>query len=104
MMWAMSSGAGVGKRGAGLGVNTGVVDIGDRQVAPGESVGKPWVVIAATGVASAIMNSMRAGGCTGSIGRYAAPVFSTARIATIASAERASSSATHSPWAGPTLR
>ena len=60
------------------------------------------VVIAATGAASASMNSTRAAGNAGSIGRYAAPVFSTAAIATIASAHRENSSATHEP--GPTPR
>ena len=56
----------------------------------------------AVGAASVSMNSIRASGSAGSIGRYAAPVLSTASIATIASAERSNSSATHCP--GPTPR
>ena len=43
---------------------------------------------------------IRAAGTAGSIGTYAAPVFSTANIATIASAERGNSNATRCP--GPT--
>ncbi len=60
----------------------------------------PAVVTAATGAASATMNRIRPAGTAGSIGRYAAPVLSTAKIATIASAHRENSSATTSP--GPT--
>ena len=67
---------------------------------PSSRSASPAVVIAAIGAASASMNSIRAAGSAGSIGRYAAPVFSTAKIATIASADRDNSSATHSP--GPT--
>ncbi|SKU76772.1 Uncharacterised protein [Mycobacteroides abscessus subsp. abscessus] len=46
------------------------------------------------------MNSTRTSGSAGSIGRYAAPVFNTASIATTASGQRSVSSATDSP--GPT--
>ena len=37
----MSSGAGAGKRGAGLAVDSGVVDVDDQQVAPVQPVGQP---------------------------------------------------------------
>ncbi len=67
---------------------------------PSSRSANPVVVIAAIGAASASMNPIRASGCAGSIGTYAAPVLSTASIATIASAERSNSSATRSP--GPT--
>ena len=97
----MSSGAGPGKPVHGLGVDVGVVDIDDQQVAPVQPSTSPVVVIAAIGAASASMNSIRAAGCAGSIGRYAAPVLSTARIATIASADRDNSSATRCPGPAP---
>ena len=67
---------------------------------PSSRSASPVVVIAAIGAASATMNPIRAAGSAGSIGRYAAPVFNTAKIATIASADRENSSATHCP--GPT--
>ena len=53
------------------------------------------LVIAAIGRASLIMNSMRESGTAGAIGRYAAPLLSTDRIATIASPRRSESNATH---------
>ncbi|BCP05286.1 hypothetical protein MINTM019_27420 [Mycobacterium paraintracellulare] len=59
------------------------------------------VVTAAIGAASVSMNSTRAAGSAGSIGRYAAPDLSTARIATIASADRENSSATNAPGPAP---
>ncbi|SON63963.1 hypothetical protein MSIMFI_05494 [Mycobacterium simulans] len=59
------------------------------------------VVIAATGAASVSMNAIRADGCPGSIGRYAAPVLSTAKIAVIAWAERSTSRPTTSPAPTP---
>ena len=62
---------------------------------PSSRAANPAVVIAAIGAASPTMNSIRAAGTAGSIGRYAAPVFSTAKIATTASADRENSSATH---------
>ena len=62
---------------------------------------KPPVVTAAIGAASAIMKSTRVGGADGSIGRYAAPVLSTARMATMASADRLNSNATEVPGAAP---
>ena len=58
------------------------------------------VVTAAIGAASVSMNLIRASGSAGSTARYAAPVLSTANIATTARAERSNSSATHPP--GPT--
>ena len=66
----MSSGAGAGKRRAGLGVDGGVVDIDDQpgRTRPAASA-SPAVVIAAIGAASASMNSIRAAGSAGSIGR-----------------------------------
>ncbi len=63
--------------------------------APSSRARNSAVVITATGAASASMNPIRASGCAGSIGTYAAPVLSTARIATIASAERGNNNATH---------
>ncbi|SHU69732.1 Uncharacterised protein [Mycobacteroides abscessus subsp. abscessus] len=62
---------------------------------------KSAVVIAAVGAASPIMNSTRTSGSAGSIGRYAAPVFNTASIATTASGQRSVSSATDSPGLTP---
>ena len=59
------------------------------------------VVSAAIGAASVSMNSIRASGWAGSIGRYAAPDLSTASIAMIASAERENSSATDCPGPAP---
>ncbi|SHW22076.1 Uncharacterised protein [Mycobacteroides abscessus subsp. abscessus] len=59
------------------------------------------VVTTAIGAASPSMNSMRAAGSAGSNGRYAAPDFCTARIATIASAERENSRATICPGPAP---
>ena len=64
----MSSGAGVGSAVAGLGVNAGVVDIDDRQLASVQPRAQLAVVNAAIGAASAIMNSIRAAGSAGSIG------------------------------------
>src|SRR5689334_5479963 len=55
---------------------------------------------ATTGAASPSTNSTRAAGTAGSIGTYAAPVLSTAKIDTTASTERENSNATRSP--GPT--
>src|SRR5215510_9106940 len=59
------------------------------------------VVITATGAASAITNPIRSSGYSGSIGTYAAPDLSTARIATTASADRGSSSPTERPGPAP---
>ena len=55
---------------AGLGVNSGVVDIDDQQrrARPAASA-SPVVVIAAIGAASSSMNPIRAAGSAGSIGR-----------------------------------
>ena len=52
------------------------------------------VVIAATGAASASTNSIRAAGTDGSIGTYAAPVLTTAKVATTASPVRGNNNAT----------
>ena len=59
------------------------------------------VVIAATGAASPSMNCMRDAGSRRVDRQIAAPVFSTAKIDTIASAERDNSSATRSPGPAP---
>ena len=85
---ASPSRAGLSKR--------GVVDIDGQQIAPGQPRPQPGGGDAAIGAASASMNSIRAAGSPGSIGTYAAPVLRTATIATIASADRDISSATHS--------
>ncbi|PQM44045.1 hypothetical protein C1Y40_05796 [Mycobacterium talmoniae] len=68
----------------------------------------PWnvgrssaVVIAAIGAASSSRNCSRAAGTPASIGRYAAPDFSTPRIATTASTDRENSSATDLPGPAP---
>ena len=52
------------------------------------------MVIATRGAASATMNPIRAAGSPGSIGRYAAPVLSTASIATTAPSSCAAPKAT----------
>ncbi|CAM5663505.1 hypothetical protein KAURM247S_08251 [Kitasatospora aureofaciens] len=54
-----------------------------------------------SGRASSNMYPIRAAGYSGSIGRYAAPVFSTARIATTSSAERGSATATRRSGPAP---
>nr|CRL82885.1 hypothetical protein CPGR_06115 [Mycolicibacter nonchromogenicus] len=58
------------------------------------------MVTTATGAESVRTNDNRESGTTGSIGTYAAPDLSTAKIATIASTERVNSNATRCP--GPT--
>ena len=84
-----------------MGVDGGVVDLDDHHVMALQPRRRsPAVVIATIGAASSSMNPIRAAGSPGSIAKYAAPVLSTASIATIASAERSNSSATHCP--GPT--
>ena len=101
MMWAMSSGAGAGNAVLGWVSTAGSSISMTSRSHPSNRSASPAVVIAAIGAESSVMNLIRAAGCAGSIGRYAAPVFSTARIATIASAERANSSATHCPGPAP---
>ena len=96
-MWAMSSGAGAGNAVLGWVSMQGSSMSMTVRSHPCSRPACAVVVTAATGAASATMNSMRAAGTAGSIGRYAAPVLSTARIATIASADRENSSATHAP-------
>src|ERR1700722_8093539 len=59
------------------------------------------VVTTAIGAESLSTNSIRAAGTVGSTGTYAAPVLSTAKIATTASGVRGSSSATRAPGAAP---
>ncbi|BBB44228.1 Uncharacterised protein [Mycobacteroides abscessus subsp. abscessus] len=58
------------------------------------------VVTTTTGPASHNTNRNRASGTEGSIGTYAAPVFSTPMIATTASTDRDNNNATRCP--GPT--
>ena len=81
MMWARSSGAGAGNAVLGWRVDRGIVDIDDRQIAPVQPVGQPGGGDRGDRRGVVDMNLIRAGGCAGSIGRYAAPVLSTARIA-----------------------
>ena len=100
-MWAISSGAGAGNAVLGWLSIPGSSTSTTARSHPSSRDRSPAVVIAAIGAASASMNSIRAAGTAGSIGRYAAPVLSTARIATIASAERANNSATHRPGPAP---
>ncbi|ORW53150.1 hypothetical protein AWC20_20200 [Mycobacterium parmense] len=69
---------------------------------PSSRSARAAVVTAATGAESSSTNRIRAAGTAGSIGTYVAPVFATASIATIASADRGSTSATRCP--GPTPR
>ncbi|OBI98310.1 hypothetical protein A5660_04835 [Mycobacterium alsense] len=58
------------------------------------------MVTTALGAASPNTNCIRASGTDGSIGTYAAPVLTTATIATIASTDRGNNNATRAP--GPT--
>ena len=57
------------QRGAGLGVDAGVLDIDDGRSHPSSRSANPAVVTAAIGAASATMNPIRAAGSAGSIGR-----------------------------------
>ena len=57
------------QRGAGLGVDAGILDIDDRRSHPSSRSASPAVVIAAIGAASSTMNPIRAAGSAGSIGR-----------------------------------
>src|ERR1700761_5019138 len=59
------------------------------------------VVTTAIGAESASTNSMRALGTLGSTGTYAAPVLSTAKIATTASGVRGSNTPTRAPGPAP---
>ncbi|SON63896.1 hypothetical protein MSIMFI_05427 [Mycobacterium simulans] len=59
------------------------------------------VLSTTVGAASVSMNAIRASGTAGSIGRYAAPVLSTAKIAVIAWAERSTNNPTTSPAPTP---
>ena len=101
MMYAISSGAGAGNAVPGWVSIAGSSTSMTASSYPSSRERRSAVVIAAIGAASSIMNSIRAAGTAGSIGRYAAPVFSTAKIATIASADRGNSSATHCPGPAP---
>ena len=97
----MSSGAGAGNAVPGwVSMRGSLISMTGRSH-PSSRSANPAVVIAAIGAASSIMNPIRAAGSAGSIGRYAAPVLRTAMIATIASAERSNSSATHCPGPAP---
>ena len=90
------------QRGAGLAVDSGITNIPtrDQQIPPiqpsGQLSGRD------RGDRRGIIEHelIRASGTAGSIGTYVAPVFSTAKIATIASAERGNNNATRCP--GPT--
>ena len=97
----MSSGAGAGNAVPGWLSMRGSSTSMTGRSHPSSRSASPAVVTAAIGAASSTMNPIRAAGSAGSIGRYAAPVFSTAKIATIASADRENSSATHCPGPAP---
>ena len=101
MMWARSSGDGAGNAVLGWPSVPGSSTSTTARPRPSSRERKPAVVTAAIGAASTSMNSTRASGTAGSIGRYAAPDLSTARIATMASADRENSSATHRPGPAP---
>src|SRR5271167_5212215 len=101
MMYAMSAGAGAGKAGLGRPPTAGsLASITVRAHPPSRSA-KPAVVTAATGAASPSTNPRRAAGTAGSTGTYAAPVFTTANIATIASTDRDNNNATRCPAPTP---
>ena len=101
MMWAMSSGAGAGGAVLGWVSMRGSSTSMTVRSHPSNRSANPAVVTAAIGAASSTMNPIRANGNAGSIGRYAAPVLSTAKIATIASADRENNNATHAPGPAP---
>ncbi|CAM3509589.1 hypothetical protein MYCO108962_23540 [Mycobacterium colombiense] len=101
MMWARSVGAGAGGAVLGRVATAGSATSTTVRSKPSNLSASSAVVTAAVGPASVSMNSTRVAGSAGSIGRYAAPDLSTARIATIASAERENSSATDSPGPAP---
>src|SRR4051812_24281497 len=91
------SGGAVARWTATAGSSTSITGTPD----PSNRPANPAILTAATGPTSASMNPIRASGSAGSIGRYAAPVFSTAQIATTPSAERGNSSATDRPGPAP---
>ncbi|BCZ24641.1 hypothetical protein MTY59_44960 [Mycobacterium senriense] len=101
MMWARSEGAGAGGAVLGCVATAGWATSMTIRSKPSNLPARSAVVTAAIGAASVSMNSTRVAGSAGSIGRYAAPDLSTARIDTIASAERENSSATNSPGPAP---
>ncbi|OBK45119.1 hypothetical protein A5655_12435 [Mycobacterium sp. 1081908.1] len=96
----MLSGSGIGSAAPDSGPTAGPARFATSMTSrsrPASRSARPAAVIAAVGAASSSMNSIRAAGTAGSIGTYAAPVLSTARIATIASADRGNNSATRCP-------
>ena len=100
-MWARSSAAGAGNAVPGWASMRGSSTSMTVRSHPSSRSARPAVVTAAIGAASATMNPIRAAGAAGSIGRYAAPVLSTATIAMIASTDRENSSPTHAPGPAP---
>src|ERR1700742_4460404 len=101
MTWAMSSAAGAGNAVHGWAFTASSLTPTTTTSWRANRAASSPVVTAATGAASPIMNSIRASGTAGSIGKYAAPDFSTAKIATTASADRGNSTATHRPGPAP---
>ncbi|BCO74081.1 hypothetical protein MINTM008_34160 [Mycobacterium intracellulare] len=101
MTYAMSSGDGSGSPVAGW---VAMAGSSTSMMCPANAPNRgrtSAVVTAAIGSASVSMNSTRTVGSAGSIGTYAAPVLRTARIATIASADRGIATATRWPGAAP---
>ncbi|GAA4294975.1 hypothetical protein GCM10023161_45080 [Mycobacterium paraffinicum] len=96
----MSSGSGAGGAERGWPSTAGSSASMTDMLYPSSRDRRPAVVIAATGAASAIMNSIRVSGSAGSIAKYVAPDLSTASIVATACADRSNNSATHEP--GPT--
>ena len=72
-----------------------------RTSRPANRSTKSAVVSTAAGAESSRMNCILASGTAGSIGTYAAPVLTTASIATMACAHRGNSSATYCPEPTP---
>ncbi|SPX94205.1 Uncharacterised protein [Mycobacterium xenopi] len=97
----MSSGAGPGRLVLGWVLIRGSLMSMTATSWPSSRSASPVVVITARGAASASMNPTRASGSAGSMGRYAAPLFNTPRIAMIASAQRGNNNATHDPAPAP---
>ncbi|SKU48783.1 Uncharacterised protein [Mycobacteroides abscessus subsp. abscessus] len=101
MMYAMSSTAGTGNVVSFCALTAGS-SISITGTPEALRRGSSSAVVTATiGAASPNTKSTRESGWAGSIGRYAAPVLSTARMAAIASPVRGSSSATRSPGRAP---
>ncbi|GFG97331.1 hypothetical protein MTIM_32100 [Mycobacterium timonense] len=100
-MWAMSAPVGGGNPASGWAAMWGSATSITVSAWPSNRDASSAVVTTATGAASPSTNSMRASGTAGSIGRYAAPDLSTAKIAMIASADRPNISATDCPAPAP---